>query len=205
MLRLWFPMAHESPATRPSLLLRIRNSGDQAAWQQFVEIYGPLIHGYCRHHGLQDSDAADLVQEVLQSVARAIDKLDYDPRRGAFRGWLFTITRNKMRDFLGREQRQVRGSGDSGIREVLVQQPSQQSEQETWNEHHKWRLFTWAAERIRGDFQHATWQAFWQTAVENTRANEVAKQLGISVGAVYIGKSRVLARLKEQLQNIEDE
>ena len=110
MLRLWFPMAHQSPATRPSLLLRIRNSGDQAAWQQFVEIYGPLIHGYCRHHGLQDSDAADLVQEVLQSVARAIGKLDYDPRRGAFRGWLFTITRNKMRDFLGREQRQVRGA-----------------------------------------------------------------------------------------------
>jgi hypothetical protein len=87
----------DSPVTRPSLLVRIRDSRDAQAWCQFVDIYAPLIHGYARKHGLQDADAADLTEDVLGIVARSIPKLEYDPKRGSFRGWLFTIVRKNQR------------------------------------------------------------------------------------------------------------
>src|SRR5262245_61410540 len=84
-------------ATRLSLLVRLRDARDDGAWAQFVELYAPLVFGFARKHGLQDADAADLTQDVLQAVSGAIQRLDYDSRRGSFRGWLFTVARNKLR------------------------------------------------------------------------------------------------------------
>src|SRR5262245_34553802 len=97
--------------TRASLLLRIRDPGDRMAWNDFVQLYAPLVHSYGMHCGLQDADAADLVQEVLPRVARAIGKFEYDRERGSFRGWLLTVTRNELRKIAGRRNRQARGSG----------------------------------------------------------------------------------------------
>src|SRR3954467_4923767 len=94
-----------SPQTRPSLLVRIRDAGDRAAWLQFVEIYAPLVYRFARQRGLQDADAADLAQEVLQAVAAAGRRLEYDPARGTFRGWLFTVARNRLHNFLARRRR----------------------------------------------------------------------------------------------------
>src|SRR5262245_8475014 len=104
----------ETPLTRASLLVRIRDGSDRDAWQQFVEVYAPVVYRYARRRGLQDADAADLMQEVMRSVAAAAGRLDYDPTRGSFRGWLFTVTRNKLFNFLDRRRHQVLGSGDSG-------------------------------------------------------------------------------------------
>src|SRR5881275_2228178 len=101
----------ESPTTRPSLLVRLRDARDELAWSQFVEVYAPLVYGYARKHGLQDADAADLTQDVLQSVAGAVRRLDYDPQRGSFRGWLFTVVRNRFRNFLAARGRPGQGSG----------------------------------------------------------------------------------------------
>lgn len=88
----------EAPTTRPSLLVRIRDRRDRQAWAQFVDLYGPLVYGFGRRQGLQDADAVDLMQDVLRTVAGAVGPLDYDPRRGTFRGWLFTVARNRLRD-----------------------------------------------------------------------------------------------------------
>jgi RNA polymerase sigma-70 factor (ECF subfamily) len=85
----------DSPTTRPSLLVRIRDPQDSQAWTQFVEVYAPLVYGFARKHGLQDADAADVTQDVLRAVAGAAGRLEYDPQRGSFRGWLLTIVRNK--------------------------------------------------------------------------------------------------------------
>ena len=90
----------EPPGTRASLLIRIRNPDDREAWRQLVALYAPLIHGLARQRGLQDADAADLTQEVLRAVAVAAPGLVYDPDRGSFRGWLYTVTCHKVHDFL---------------------------------------------------------------------------------------------------------
>jgi len=185
-----------SPVTRPSLLVRIRDARDEQAWRQFVEIYAPLVDHYGRKHGLQPADAADLAQEVLQVVASVAGRFEYDPQRGSFRGWLFTVTRNKLRRLLARQRRQPRATGDSGVRGLLEQQPSPESDEADWNREHQRRVFSWAARRIRGSFRDSTWKAFWQTAVEDRPAQAVAEELGVTIGAVYIAKSRVLARLR---------
>src|SRR5262249_20156328 len=95
----------DSPSTRPSLLLRIRETGDHEAWSQFVALYGPLVYRYARNRGLQDSDAADLTQVVFQAVAKQIQRLDYDAQRGTFRGWLFGVTRMHLVCYAERKKR----------------------------------------------------------------------------------------------------
>jgi RNA polymerase sigma-70 factor (ECF subfamily) len=191
-----------SPVTRASLLLRLRDGQDHDAWKQFVDLYAPLIYAFARKRGLQDADAADLMQEVLRSVAGYADRLEYDPARGTFRGWLYTVTRNKVYSFLERQRRQVRGSGDSGAHERLEEQPAPEDETD-WDRDYERRLFAVAAERVRGEFQPNTWQAFWKTAVDGTSPQEAGQALKMSVGAVYVAKSRVLARLREEVQQLQ--
>jgi RNA polymerase sigma-70 factor (ECF subfamily) len=193
----------ESPNTRPSLLVRIRDARDDQAWSQFVALYAPLIYGYARKQGLQDADAADVTQETLRAVAGAVGGLQYDPQRGTFRGWLFTILRNKLRNWREAKGRQCPGTGDKAAQEMLQQQPA--PEEDVWEQEYQRRLFAWAVERIRGEFQEKTWQAFWQTAVDGKRGKDVALALGLTVAAVYLAKSRVLARLKEEIGQVRDE
>ena len=86
----------EPPPTRVTLLARLKDGADADAWREFVHLYGPVVYGFARKRGLQDADAADLMQEVLRSVARNAGRMEYDPKRGTFRGWLNTVTRNNV-------------------------------------------------------------------------------------------------------------
>jgi RNA polymerase sigma factor (sigma-70 family) len=193
-------------STRPSLLVRIRDRGDRAAWGQFADIYTPLLLRFARRHGLQEADANDLVQEVLKAVTTAAERLEYDPRRGSFRGWLYQVARSKLSNLLAARARQAQGSGDSAVQGLLEQQPAPLADDSAeWDAEYERRLFAWAAEQVRADFQEKTWQAFWLTAVEGRPAAQVAAALGLSVGAVYVAKSRVMARLKEQVQELHEE
>jgi RNA polymerase sigma-70 factor (ECF subfamily) len=193
----------EPPTTRASLLARIRDSRDQDAWRQFVQVYAPVVYGYGRERGLQDADAADLAQDVLRAVADAAGRFDYDPRRGSFRGWLFTVAHHKLHDLLARQRRQGRGTGDTGVQQRLEEQPTPEDDRPLWDREYEQRLFTWAAEQVRGRFHDATWQAFWLTAVEGQSGKEVAGRLGMTVAAVYLAKSRVMARLREQVRELD--
>jgi RNA polymerase sigma factor (sigma-70 family) len=194
----------DSPTTRPSLLVRLRDARDSQAWSQFVDLYGPLIYDFARAQGLQDADAADLMQDALQAVSGAVGRLEYDPQRGSFRGWLFTVVRNKLRNFLAKRGRQGQGSGDTGMLHWLEQQPGRVAEQEAlWDQEYTRRMFARAAERVRQDVQETTWQAFWLTAVEGKKPQEVAYALQTSLAAVYLAKSRVMARLKELIEEFE--
>jgi RNA polymerase sigma factor (sigma-70 family) len=185
----------EPPSTRPSLLVRLRDAQDSDAWRQFVELYAPLVYRYGRRHRLQDADAADLTQDVLRAVSVAMQRQDYRRERGTFRGWLFTLAHHKLCDLLTRLRRQAEGSGDSRTQKLLDQLPSPR--EDLWNQQYEQRLLAWAAERARPEFTEATWQAFWLTTVEGQSAAAVARNLELSVGAVYIAKSRVQARLKK--------
>jgi RNA polymerase sigma-70 factor (ECF subfamily) len=193
----------DSPLTRPSLLVRIRDARDGEAWSQFVALYAPLVYGHARKYGLQDADAADLTQEVLKAVAGAVHRLDYDPRRGSFRGWLFTIVRNKLRNFIEAKGRQIQGSGDTAAIQLLEGQAA--PEQERWEADYQRQLFVWAVERIRPEFQEKTWQAFWLTAVGGESGKDVAAKLAMTVAAVYLAKGRVLARLKAEVEQVRDD
>ena len=114
----------EAPATRPSLLVRLRDSRDEQAWAEFVEIYDPLIFKLAQQRGLQDADAADLVQEVFRAVAVAVSRYDPNPAKGSFRGWLSTIARNLIVNLLRTRKRQPQGSGQTEIIELLEDQPA---------------------------------------------------------------------------------
>ena len=195
----------DSPGTRASLLVRIRDAGDKDAWRQFVALYAPLIHGLARGRGLQDADAADLTQEVLRAVALAAPVLVYDPARGSFRGWLYTVTCNKVRDFLDSRANRERGSGDSQTHQLLVEKQAKDDEADRWERDYQRHVFALAADQVRASFEPSTWQAFWLIAVEGKTGADTAKTLNMSVGAAYVAKSRVLARLKKHVQQLEAE
>ncbi len=192
------------PTTRPSLLIRIRDTADHEAWNQFVEVYAPLIHHFARKKGLQEADAADLTQDVLRQISDCIGRFQYAPDRGSFRAWLFTVTRNRILNFFTRGDRAAKGSGDTSVRRLLEQQPASDEEQADWDRELEKHLFACAVEKVRPEFHQNSWQAFWKTAVENQSASAVAAELDISVGAVYIAKSRVLARLKDVVATLGD-
>jgi RNA polymerase sigma-70 factor (ECF subfamily) len=194
----------DSPTTQVSLLVRIRDRSDMQAWSEFVDLYAPLVYALARRHGLQDADAADLTQDVLRTVVRVAPRFAYDPGRGSFRGWLFTVTRNQLRKWSQARARCVPASGAAEERRLLEEYPAPSGEKVAWDQEYRARLFAWAAEKVKPLCQPSTWQAFWQTAVEERDPQEVAAGLGISVGAVYIARSRVLARLREQIRQVEE-
>lgn len=190
-----------SPDTRASLIVRLRCSEDVDAWGEFVDIYQPLIFRVAKKHGLQDADASEVAQEVLTRVAKAIDRWNPDPERGTFRGWLYRITRNLTVEFLRTDKRRPLTQDNSAVDRAIgnVVAASNGASHEFQIEYER-QMFAWAAEQIETTFQSNTWQAFWLTAVKQQSVESVAKKLSMTKGAVYIARSRVMAKLKEQIQ-----
>src|SRR5262249_14637029 len=192
--------------TRPSLLIRVRDPQDAAAWQQFAALYEPLIYQFARKRGLQDADAADLTQIVLQAVSESIRRLDYDPQRGSFRGWLFVVVRNQLQKFRAQQRRAAEGTGDTAIQAVLEAQPDREADDSAaWDREYERQLFLTAAARVRDSFTESSWQAFWLTAVEGRSAQEVACQLGLSLGAIYTARSRILDKIKRETRLLRED
>jgi RNA polymerase sigma-70 factor (ECF subfamily) len=182
-------------STSVSLLEQLRQAPGEAEWDRFVRQYTPLLSYWARRLGLQDQDAADLVQEVLIVLVRKLPGFRYRPER-SFRGWMRTILINKWRD--GRRRRMaVALEGD-----VEPQAPGDSDTLEE-REHHLYVLGR-ALRLMASAFEPATWQACWETVVGGRPAAQVAAELGITVNAVYLAKSRVLARLRHDLQGLLD-
>ena len=184
--------------------MRLRRKDDSDAWSQFVDLYGPLLYRYGRRRGLQDADAADLTQDVMREVSRSIGRFEYDPSLGRFRDWLFVVAQRRLTHLFRSAQRQPAGSGDTRILATLHALPSTEDEQAAWEDDYRRHLFTWASEQVRGEFQEHTWAAFWRTAIEGRKPADVARELGMKVGSVYVSKNRVLTRLREKIATIEE-
>src|SRR5262245_52326479 len=180
--------------TSPTLVEGVRR-GDTGAWDRLARLYGPLVYAWCRRASLQPADAEDVLQEVFVTVAARIGEFRHGGESDTFRGWLWTITRFKIGDWLRRQARHPVGAGGSEALERLAQTP-EPPEQEPVGPS---GLHQRALELVRGEFEERTWWAFWRVVVEGGDPAGVAADLGMSRNAVYVARSRVLRRLREVL------
>ncbi|MEM9941240.1 MAG: sigma-70 family RNA polymerase sigma factor [Planctomycetota bacterium] len=193
----------ESPETRATLLLRLRDRRDDNAWSEFLHDYGPMLYRFVRSRGLQDADAADLVQDVLRSVGMAIDRLDYQKEKGGFRAWLFTITRNKLSTFFTKRQRMGPTANDTAQFEMLNQASSGPNElDEQWEREHQRQLMAIAVATMKPQIEPKTWSAFELTAMNGMSAADAGAQLSMSAGAIYVARSRVTAKLRTEVERL---
>jgi RNA polymerase sigma factor (sigma-70 family) len=185
------------PETRPSLMLRLRNARDEQAWGEFLDVYEPFLLRLMRRCGLQEHDARDVTQQVLVRVARSVHTWRSDGLPASFRRWLFTVARNAVVSFLAQRRREPQARGGSDFLELLERQPDESDPQDADAEHeYRREVFLWAVEQVRGEFRESSWHAFWMTLVDRRPVAEVARELDVSPGAIYMSRSRIMARLR---------
>jgi RNA polymerase sigma factor (sigma-70 family) len=192
------------PATRLSLIVRLKSPADQQAWSEFVKIYAPVILTLARRRGLQDSDAQDIVQEVLGKVATTLTRWDSTAERGSFQGWLSKITHNLVIDFL-RSRRRPHVPLNN-LDTAILQTPDRESkESQIFLLERERQIFLWAAERVRQRCRPKNWDAFWKTAVLQQSVEMVAHELQIPRGVIYVARSRVMALIRSEVQDFESQ
>jgi RNA polymerase sigma-70 factor (ECF subfamily) len=191
--------------TSASLLERLRQQPDAGAWKRLVDLYTPLLQGWLRRHLVPASDVDDLVQEVMEVLVRELPKFQYDRKRGSFRGWLRTITVNRLRMFWRSSQHRPLATGDSDMARKLDELEDPQSGlSKLWDREHDRHVARRLLDLIEGEFEAATWRAFQRLALDGVPATQVATELGLSLNAVYLAKFRVLKRLHQEIQGLTD-
>ncbi len=191
--------------TSATLLERLRDRADSEAWQRLVDLYSPLLSGWLRRHAMQSADEDDLVQEVLLTVAREAPQFQHSGRPGAFRSWLRTILANRLREFWRDRRLQPAGTGDSDIVGMLDQlEDPDSSLSHLWDQEHDQHIARRLLAMIEPQFATATWQTFRRVVLEGARPDAVAAEMGLTVNAVFIAKSRVLHRLRSESRGLLD-
>ena len=185
------------PDTRVSLLHRIADKADSAAWMDFCAIYEAAVYRIARKYGLQDADAREVSQEVLLRVSRRIGTFDAS-KSGRFRAWLSTVARNSTIDLI-RSRRREKTLGHKG-QDMFDELPANEIDMKTFVIEEQREQFRWAAEAVRSCESEMNWQAFWRTSVDGLSGQAVAEQLGMSIGAVYVARCRTLAKIKKLIE-----
>lgn len=192
-----------SNVTRSSLLQRAVQR-DAQAWRELVDLYGPLVAHWCRRCSLDVHSSADCVQDVFASVAMALDQFSPQRETGSFRAWMWTITRNKLRDHFRRNAGTPAATGGStamGLMQKIVD-PVGVPDEEPTGDLQLQQLTSRALSQVQSEFEPRTWQAFWRTVVDGIATSEVARQLDMSEATVRQSRSRILRRLRLQLGDI---
>jgi RNA polymerase sigma-70 factor, ECF subfamily len=184
--------------TRASLLIRVRSGEDQSAWSEFVEIYGPVIFGYCRLRKLQDSDGADVTQNVLLRLSKSMANFEYRPELGRFRDWLGKVVYRELLRHWHREKKQEQA-------QMVDYEAQTLSADSDWGDYFQTEVLRASFEKIRSEFEPETIEIFQHAWFQDESAAEVASQLGVSIDRVYVAKSRVLKRLREEVVRLTED
>ncbi len=196
-------MPASPPETRASLILRLQNADDVAAWDEFSALYGPVVFRVARRRGFQIADAENLVQEVLLAVAQSVSKWFARDDRGSFRAWLLRIAHNEAVDMLTERATRTLGHDGERGRQLLDGISVRNDISSLIDREYELAVFHAAAERVQQSVSESTWRAFWLTEVQGESVEQAAKELRTTKGNIYVSRSRVMARIKELVQEYE--
>ena len=208
--RHWYDHGMGSKPTQHSAssysLVRRAQNADPVAWDRLARIYGPVVYGWARGAGLEPSDASDLMQDVFHVLTSKLSQFERRNKSDSFRGWLYSVTRNKVRDHFRAKGQQAQPQGGTNALQRLNEWPAlpetPPDELSVDGKSEVDGIRRRALELVSGEFESRTWQAFWRTAVEDDAPQDVASDLGISVWAVYKARSRVLAKLRAEFDEL---
>jgi RNA polymerase sigma-70 factor (ECF subfamily) len=194
--------------TRSKLLMRVRDPADSEAWGEFVALYEPLLTAYLQHQGLGPEDTRDVVQDVFARLVKSLPDFELGRRRGRFRSWLWQVCRSALVDWARRRLRQARAE-DAWLKQLSESPSENQGDSDShWGTLHRRRVLTFTVERVRAQSRPTTWACFERHLLQGRPSAEVAGELGLSVNAVDVNCSRILARLRkfcaEHLEELAD-
>ena len=201
----------EACSVNTSLLVRLKANSPES-WRRLIYLFGPVVYQWCRQSGLQAADAHDIGQETFRAVAARIGNFRRTQPKDTFRGWLWTITKSKIADHWRSRRKHPQATGGSTAQIKLADLPTAESAESTpppqpetpLQPETPASLHRRGLELIQGEFAERTWKAFWRVAVDGCTPADVADELGLSVNSVYLAKSRVLRRLREELGDLLD-
>ncbi len=180
--------------TRLSLIKRVRNTDDTNSWAEFVNIYTPVIFGFLRKRGISPVDSEDVTQEVFRALAKALPEFQLDKSIGTFRNWLFTVTRSKLNNHLNKSKRT----------DIPTDQLIEEADTRDWDQFYFKELFSHACQQVEKEIDPSSWEAFWRTAVNMEPIESVAQDLALSTANTYQKKSRVAARIRNAIREIDE-
>ena len=191
----------QTPETRPSLIVRISDLRNEAAWDEFVRAYEPFLVQLVRRQRTPERDVADVTQQLLMAIAKSVDHWSDDGQPASFRRWLGRVARNVSIKFMMRERRQIAGRGGSEFLEQLDRVPDLDVDEARLRQYDH-ELIVWTAKQVQQEFRESSWKAFWATQVEGRCVAEVAAELGVSAGSIYMSRSRILNRIRERIGQV---
>lgn len=188
--------------TRKSLIIRLKNEQNESAWRDFVCTYEAFLNRLVSRHGVPQRHIPDVTQQILMVIAKSVDGWQDDGNPASFRRWLGSVSRNVVLRFMTRERKQAGGVGGSDVLTALgaVESPPDQEQIQRY----RYELILWAAEQVRHDFLDSSWRAFWFTVIEQRSVEEVARELGVSPGSIYMSRSRIMSRIREKVAEVDE-
>lgn len=190
----------DQPETRRSLIVRLQGDDNERAWAEFMAVYEPFLRHLVTRLGVPQRHTADVVQQVLLAIANSVDGWTDDGRTASFRRWVATVARNIVIKFMSRERRQVGGPGGTELVDLLEQVPATPDREQVHKYEHE--LIVWAAEQVRAEFIDTSWAAFWATTIDGRSVPDVAADLGVSPGSIYMSRSRIMARIRRKVDDV---
>ena len=188
--------------TRQSLIVRLKSEQNELAWRDFVCASEGFLNQLVRRKGVPERHVPDITQQILLTIARSIDGWKDDGNAASFRRWLSTVSRNVVIRFMSRERKQAGGIGGSDLVAQLQNVEDKPDEQHIRRYQHE--LIVWAAEQVRHEFLETSWRAFWATVIEERPVDEVALELDVSPGSIYMSRSRIMARIRKKVAEVEE-